>query len=124
MWKDFKEFISQGNVVDLAVAVIIGTAFSKIISSLVEDIVMPLFGVLLNGINFEHLVYHLNGVDISYGMFIQSIVDFLIIAGSIFLALRFVLHRKKEEEQEEETVEEVDNKEQLLTEIRDLLKEK
>jgi|SRR5690625_136445 len=123
MWKDFKEFISQGNVIDLAVAVIIGTAFSKIVSSLVEDIVMPLAGVLLNGIHFEHLVYRLNGVDVTYGVFIQSIVDFLIIAVSIFLVLRFIIRRKKEEEPEEE-VEEVDSKEQLLIEIRDLLKEK
>ncbi len=124
MWKDFKKFISQGNVVDLAVAVIIGTAFSKIISSLVEDIVMPLFGIMLNGINFEHLVYRFNGVDLAYGIFIQSIVDFLIIAASVFLVLRFIIKRKKEEESEEEIVEEVNQTEELLTEIRDLLKEK
>lgn len=119
MWDDFKSFISQGNVIDLAVAVIIGTAFSKIISSLVDDIIMPAFGVLLNGVNFEHLVYRVGSAEISYGIFIQSIVDFLIIAVSIFIFLRLVIRHKGEEVEEE-----VDPQEQLLTEIRDLLKSK
>jgi|SRR5690625_29066 len=122
MWDDFKSFIAQGNVIDLAVAVIIGTAFSKIISSLVDDIIMPSFGVLLNGINFEHLVYRVGSAEISYGIFIQSIVDFFIIAISIFAVLKIVIRRKEKETEEE--VPEVDSKEQLLVEIRDLLKSK
>jgi|SRR5690625_95048 len=121
MWKDFKEFAFEGNVIDLAVAVIIGGAFGKIVSSLVEDIVVPLMGILLNGINVEHLVYTVGSAELTYGVFIQSIIDFLVIALAIFLALRFLIRRKKKEAEEE--VVEVDSQAQLLTEIRDLLKE-
>jgi len=119
MWEDFKKFAFEGNVLDLAVAVIIGTAFGKIVSSLVEDIMMPLIGALFNGVDFSNLTWMIGSAPIAYGMFIQSVFDFLVIAGSIFLFIRIVL-RKKEEEEEEA----VDPQEQLLTEIRDLLKEK
>lgn len=121
MWKDFKEFAFQGNVIDLAVAVIIGAAFGKIVSSLVDNIVMPLIGGLFNGLNFENLVYYIGDAEIAYGVFIQSVFNFFVIALFIFLALRFVLKRKKEEAEEE--IEEIDTHEVLLTEIRDILKE-
>jgi len=122
MWKDFKEFAFQGNVVDLAVAVVIGAAFGQIVNSLVENIIMPAIGIILNGISFENLVYTVGDAEITYGVFIQSIFDFFIIALSIFMFVRILmkLRRKKDEEEEEE---EVDAQEQLLTEIRDLLKE-
>lgn len=121
MWKEFKEFAFEGNLIDLAVAVIIGGAFGKIVSSLVEDIIVPLIGILLNGINIEHLVYTIGTAELRYGAFLQSVLDFFIIAISIFLALRFILKRKKEEEKVEDTVE-VNPQEELLKEIRDLLK--
>lgn len=120
MWKDFKAFAFQGNVVDLAVAVIIGAAFGQIVTALVDNIIMPLIGGIFNGVNFENLVYKIGDAEVAYGMFIQSVFDFFLIALFIFLALRFVLRRKNEDEEEEE---EVDTHEVLLTEIRDLLKE-
>lgn len=120
MWEDFKRFAFEGNVLDLAVAVVIGAAFGQIVTSLVEDIMMPLIGALFNGVDFSNLTYFVGSSPIAYGMFIQSIFDFLVIAGSIFLFVRFVLRKKEEVEEEEE----IDPQEQLLTEIRDLLKEK
>jgi len=120
MWKEFKEFAFEGNVLDLAIAVVIGVAFGKIVSSLVDHIIMPLVGILLNGVTFENLVYKVNGVDIMYGSFIQSILDFFIIALSIFLFVRLLMKFKRKEVEEEP---EVEPQEQLLTEIRDLLKE-
>jgi large conductance mechanosensitive channel len=120
MWKDFKEFAFQGNVMDLAVAVVIGAAFGAIVNSLVENIITPILGVLLNGVNFTGLSYTIGNSVITYGVFLQSIFDFLIISFSIFLFIRLLMKfkRKKEEEEEEET----DVHEELLTEIRDLLK--
>src|SRR5699024_12851357 len=120
--KDFKEFAFQGNLIDLAIAVIFGTAFSAIVTSLVDDIIMPLIGVLLGGTDFSRLSIEVVSATVMYGAFIQTIVDFIIIAFSIFIALRFILIRKKEGV-EEETME-VDAQEQLLVEISDLLKEK
>lgn len=122
MFKQFKKFAFQGNVLDLAIAVIIGATFGNIVSSLVDHIIMPFFGGLMKGINFENLVYHMGDAEIAYGMFIQSVIDFLIIAFSIFLVVRYVLRKKMDDEQEE-LVEEMSKEEQLLTEIRDLLKE-
>ncbi|WP_284139604.1 MULTISPECIES: large conductance mechanosensitive channel protein MscL [unclassified Virgibacillus] len=124
MWKDFKEFAFKGNVLDLAVAVVIGTAFGKIVSSLVDNIIMPVVSILLQGIKFSNLSKQVKGIEIQYGEFIQSIVDFFIIAFSIFLFVRLLMKfkRKKEEEKVVEEVK-VDPKEALLTEIRDLLKE-
>src|SRR5699024_7048105 len=110
MWEDFKNFAFEGNVLDLAVAVIIGAAFGKIVSSLVEDIIMPLVGALFNGVDFSNLMWTVGSAQIQYGMFIQSVFDFLVIAGSIFLFLRIILKKKAEEEVEEE---EVDTQEQL-----------
>ena len=122
MWKDFKEFAFQGNVFDLAVAVVIGTAFGKIVSSLVDNIITPLIGVISGGIDFSGLHQPIGEANITYGMFIQSVIDFLIVAFVIFLVIR-LLAKFKKKEAEEEIVEEVEAQEALLIEIRDLLKE-
>lgn len=122
MWSEFKKFAMKGNVIDLAVGVVIGGAFGKIVSSLVADIIMPLVGLLLGGINFSGLSFPVGDDVIKYGLFIQSVVDFFIIAFSIFMVIRF-LNRFKKKEEEAEAVVEVDKKEELLTEIRDLLRE-
>ena len=124
MFEDFKKFAFEGNVLDLAVAVVIGTTFGKIVSSLVNHIIMPFFGGITRGVNFESLVYYIGEAEIAYGLFIQSVIDFFIIAFSIFLILRYVIRKKVGEEEEEvEEVEEINPQEQLLIEIRDLLKE-
>ncbi len=122
MWKDFKEFAFQGNVFDLAVAVVIGAAFGKIVSSLVENIITPIIGIISGGIDFSGMHKTIGKADITYGMFIQSIIDFLIIAFVIFLVIRFMAKFKRKEEIIEE-VEVKSSEELLLTEIRDLLKE-
>lgn len=123
MWEDFKKFASQGNVLDLAVAVVIGTAFSNIVSSLVDDIIMPTVGLLLGGISFETLSITIGEAQVNYGMFIQRIVDFFIIAFSIFMFVRlFQSLRRKQETEEAEEVVEVDEQTELLKEIRDLLR--
>ncbi len=126
MIKEFKEFISKGNVIDLAVGVIIGGAFGKIVSSLVDNILMPLIGLLLGGINFSTLSIKVKDAVINYGLFIQNIIDFLIIALCVFLMIKAInkmtsLKKKKEEPKKEEKPEKpADVK--LLEEIRDLLK--
>ena len=122
MWSEFKKFAMKGNVIDLAVGVVIGGAFGKIVSSLVEDLIMPLVGLLLGGVNFSGLSYPFGDTVIKYGQFIQTVVDFFIIAFSIFMVIRF-LNRFKKKEEEAEVVVEVDKKEELLSEIRDLLRE-
>ena len=120
---EFKDFISRGNVVDMAVGVIIGGAFGKIVTSLVNDILMPIIGIILGGLNFSNLTIKINDAVISYGLFIQTIVDFLIIASCIFLMIKFFEKFKKKEE--EKTVEVVKSDYvKLLEEIRDLLKKK
>ncbi|AUJ23437.1 large conductance mechanosensitive channel protein MscL [Virgibacillus dokdonensis] len=123
MWKDFKEFAFKGNVVDLAVAVVIGAAFSAIVTSLVENMITPFIGIIMNGIDFSNLSFTYKSATINYGLFIQSIVDFFIVAGSIFLFIRLLMKfkRKKEEDPVEEVLE-VNAQEELLKEIRDLLK--
>lgn len=122
MWQDFKEFAFQGNILDLAIAVVIGAAFGNIVSSLVENIITPIIGIVSGGVDVTGLIFHVGEAQIMYGAFLQSIIDFLIIAFFIFIALRMLtkLHVKKVEEEEEE---EIDPQEVLLTEIRDLLKE-
>jgi large conductance mechanosensitive channel len=97
MLKEFKEFAMRGNVVDLAIAVILGGAFGKIIASLVNDIVMPLIGVLLGGVNFSELTYTVGDAVIKYGAFIQTVIDFIIIALAIFLVVRMMNSLKKKE---------------------------
>jgi large conductance mechanosensitive channel len=119
MWSEFKQFAMKGNVIDLAVGVIIGGAFGKIVSSLVADIIMPLVGLLTGKLNsIAELSYH----SLAYGKFIQSVVDFFIISFSVFLFVKFI-NRFKKKEAPAEIVVQVDRQEELLTEIRDLLKE-
>lgn len=123
--KEFQEFAVKGNVMDLAVAVVIGNAFGKIVTSLVNDIIMPLMGIVLGGLNFTKLELTLEDVTLKYGNFLQSIVDFVIIAFCIFVAVKMmnvVIRKKKAEEKKEgkANAKEVE----LLVEIRDLLKKK
>lgn len=120
--KEFKEFISRGNVIDLAVAVVIGGAFTKIVNSLVDDIIMPIIGVIIGGINFEHLMVTVGTAEIKYGMFIQAVVNFLLIAFVIFSIIKAInTFNKKKEDAPEEPVKPSEDI-VLLTEIRDLLK--
>lgn len=137
--KDFKEFAMKGNIIDMAVGVIVGGAFGKIVSSLVSDIIMPLMTVVTGGDGFKNLKYIITPaqeataegaaaveeVAVNYGMFIQNIVDFFIIALSIFVALRVIMKFKKQEKAEEAAAPapEPTKEEVLLTEIRDLLKD-
>ena len=122
---EFKEFISKGNVIDMAVGVIIGGAFGKIVTSIVNDILMPLIGLIIGGIDFTGLSISVGNATIMYGIFIQNVSDFLIVAVCIFVFVKIIgkFDRKKDEEAEP-TPELVDEKLELLKEIRDLLKEK
>jgi len=120
--KEFREFAVKGNVVDLAVAVIIGGAFGKIVGSLVSDIVMPLVGVLLGGVNFSGLAVKVGTASIQYGKFLQTCVDFLIIAWAIFIAVKLINRLKREAPKEEAAPAAPPREEILLEEIRDLLK--
>jgi len=129
--KEFRDFAIRGNVVDLAVAVIIGGAFGKIIASLVGDVLMPPIGMLLGGVSFTDLAIVLKEavgeappVLLSYGKFLQAIVDFLIIAFSIFMMIKVMNKMKKKEEETPAAPPEPTKEETLLTEIRDILKEK
>jgi large conductance mechanosensitive channel len=129
MIKEFKDFAMRGNVVDLAVGVIIGGAFGKIVSSLVADVIMPPIGVLLGGVNFSDLSIVIKeatgeteAVAIKYGAFIQSVVDFLIIAFVIFIVIKGINATKKKEEAAPAAPPAPSAQEVLLTEIRDLLK--
>ena len=123
MLKEFRDFINRGNVVDLAVAVIIGGAFGVIITSLVNDIIMPLIGVILGGLDFASLSIQVDEATILYGSFIQAIVNFLIIAFVLFLIVRSFNKLQKEEEAAPAPPPEPSAEEKLLAEIRDLLKE-
>jgi len=120
--KEFKEFISKGNVIDMAVGVIIGSAFSKIVSSLVNDIIMPLIGIIIGGLDFTKLSLTVKDSAINYGLFIQNIVDFLIIAACIFTVIKIHNRFKKQKPAEEPKPIETPEDIKLLTEIRDLLK--
>jgi large conductance mechanosensitive channel len=132
--KEFKEFAVKGNVVDLAVAVIIGGAFGKIVASFVSDVLMPPIGLFLGGVNFKDLNILLQeasmnaageeiaAVTINYGMFIQNVVDFVIIALVIFMAIRGINNMKKKEEEAPAPPPGPTASEKLLEEIRDLLK--
>jgi len=142
MMKDFKAFIQRGNVVDMAVGIIIGGAFGKIVSSFVKDIIMPPIGMLMGGVKFTDLKYVLKEgiaetnnaagevvaavpeVAIYYGSFIQTMVDFVIIAFAIFMMIRLFMNMKKKEAEApvEEAPPPISKEEELLTEIRDLLK--
>jgi len=130
MMQEFKEFAVKGNVVDMAVGIIIGGAFGKIVSSFVADVIMPPIGVILGGVDFSSLAITLKeaagevpAVVISYGKFIQTMVDFTIIAFAIFMAIKAINALKKKEEEKPEAPPEPSNEEVLLSEIRDLLKQ-
>ncbi|KAB2862080.1 MAG: large-conductance mechanosensitive channel protein MscL [Exiguobacterium chiriqhucha] len=124
MWKEFKEFAIKGNVIDLAVAFILGAAFTAIVTSLVNDIFMPFLGILIGGIDFSTLAVSVLDVNVTYGNFLQEIVKFFLIAFALFMMVK-VLNRLKREKAVEETPEpELSREEQLLSEIRDLLKER
>ena len=133
-FSEFKEFAMKGNVVDMAVGVIIGAAFGKIVTSLVNDIIMPAIGVLTGGTNFSEHKWVIQQavmqgtevvtpeVAITWGAFVQAIVDFLIVAFCIFIAIKFVNQLKHKPEPEPEAAPAGPTQEELLTEIRDLLK--
>lgn len=128
MWKEFKEFAFKGNVVDLAVAVVIGGAFGLIVKSLVNDIIMPLVGILIGGIDVSNLAIKVGTATVAYGLFLQSIINFLIIAAAIFMMVKvfnkFNKFNKKTVE-EAEVLEVEDTKtEKYLQEIVKLLSEK
>lgn len=120
--KEFKEFISKGNVIDMAVGVIIGSAFSKIVTSLVNDIIMPLIGIIIGGIDFTSLSIKIKDSKILYGSFIQNIVDFLIIAICIFVTTQIMNKFRKPKPVETPKPVEIPEDIKLLKEIRDLLK--
>lgn len=134
---DFKEFAMKGNIIDMAVGVIIGGAFGKIVSSLVNDIIMPVISILTGGDGYKNLKYviteakpatadgvaAIEEVAVNYGIFIQNIIDFLIIAFSIFVALRVIMKFKKKEVEAPAPAPEPSTEEKLLSEIRDLIKE-
>lgn len=133
--KDFKEFAMKGNVVDLAIAVVIGGAFGKIVTSLVNDIIMPIIGVLTGGIDFSDKKVMLSPAvvdatgkvikpenDLTYGIFIQAVIMFLLVAFSIFIVMRAVIKMQKKKEEAPAPPPAPSNEEKLLTEIRDLLK--
>jgi len=113
--KEFKEFAIKGNVMDLAVGVIIGAAFGKIVSSLVEDVVMPVIGTLMGGLDFSGLALKVGSATLKYGKFLQTCLDFLIIAWAIFIVIKLVNRLKREDAAPP-------RQEVLLEEIRDLLK--
>ena len=129
MMKEFKDFAMKGNVVDMAVGIIIGAAFGKIVSSFVGDVIMPPLGLLVGGIDFNNLAITLRdatanapAVTLNYGKFIQTIFDFVIIAFAIFMAVKAMNTIRKEEDAAPAAPPEPTKEESLLTEIRDLLK--
>lgn len=124
MIKEFKAFISKGNVVDLAVGIIIGAAFSAIVNSLVKDIVMPVIAIIIGNIDFTTLSVTVNGSPLYYGNFIQAIVNFLIIALVVFLLIKLINRFRKPKNAEPAPAPVAPREEVLLEEIRDLLKEK
>ncbi len=124
MLKEFKAFVSRGNVIDLAVAVILGAAFGAIIKSLVDDIIMPLVGIVLGGIDFTTLTFQVGNATLTYGNFIQAIVNFLVIAFALFLIIRSINKTQKQEAPAPPAPPEPSAEEKLLAEIRDLLKAK
>ncbi|MGF7048130.1 large conductance mechanosensitive channel [Paenibacillus sp. DS2015] len=123
MWKEFKSFALKGNVMDLAVAVIIGAAFGKIVTSLVNDLLMPLIGILLGGKNLSGREFEFGNAILKYGAFLQTVIDFFIVAFSIFLFIKVVSKFKRKEEVILIELPTSSKEEQLLTEIRDLLKQ-
>lgn len=129
MVKEFKEFAMKGNVVDMAIGIVIGAAFGKIVSSFVANVLMPPIGVLLGGVDFASLMIILKeateeteAVAISYGVFINTVIDFIIIAFAIFMVVKAMNNMKKKEEEKPAEPPKPSNEEVLLTEIRDQLR--
>jgi len=129
MMKEFREFAMRGNVVDMAVGIIIGGAFGKIVSSLVNDVIMPPIGLLIGGVDFSSLTLTLKNaagdipaVTVNYGMFINTVIDFVIIAFAIFMVIKGMNRLKRKEEEAPAAPPAPPKQEVLLTEIRDLLK--
>lgn len=134
--KEFKQFAMRGNVVDMAVGIIIGAAFGKIVSSLVNDVIMPPIGLLLGGVNFSELKivikpafvndagHIVNGVTLNWGNFVQVVIDFLIVAFAVFMLIKGINSLKKKEEETPAAFAVPTKEEELLSEIRDLLKSK
>jgi large conductance mechanosensitive channel len=129
MFKEFKAFAMRGNVVDMAVGIIIGAAFGKIVSSFVQDVLMPPIGMLLGGIDFSNFMFTLKeaagdtpAVVLKYGAFFNTVIDFLIIAFAIFMVVKTMNSMKKKEEEKPAEPPKPSNQEVLLSEIRDLLK--
>ncbi len=116
MMSEFKEFVSKGSLVDMAVGIIIGAAIGKMVGALVDNILMPIIGMLMGGVDFSTLAVKIGEASIGYGAFIQALIDFLIVAFVIFMIIR-ALNKMKSQEAEEDKPDEV----ALLTEIRDLL---
>ena len=123
---EFKQFIARGNVMDMAVGVIIGGAFSAITTSLINDIIMPILGIFTGSISFADMAVEVNGAVIGYGNFIQAVLNFLVMAFVVFCLVKAMnaMHQKKEEEPAPAPEPEPTGEEKLLMEIRDLLKEK
>lgn len=122
MFEEFKKFALRGNVIDMAVGVIIGAAFGKIVSSLVNDIMLPVFGLLSGGIDLSTLSMTIGEATIAYGNFFQTIIDFLIISFSIFMVIKQMNRLKKKQEEGAKEAPPPPRNEQLLEEIRDLLR--
>ena len=129
--EEFKAFAMRGNVVDLAVAVVIGGAFGKIVTSFTNDIIMPVVGLLTGGVDFSNLVWTLKeavgdtpAVTVNYGMFVNTVISFLIIAFAIFMAIKAMNKLQKEEEEAPKEEPKPSKEEELLAEIRDVLKSK
>jgi large conductance mechanosensitive channel len=129
MMSEFRDFAMRGNVVDMAVGIVIGGAFGKIVSSFVSDVLMPPIGMLMGGVDFSNLAVTLKeavgeaeAVTLNYGMFIQTVVDFIIIAFAIFMVIKAMNNMKKKEEEAPPAPPKPSAEETLLTEIRDLLK--
>ncbi len=131
MMKEFKEFAMKGNVVDMAVGIVIGAAFGKIVSSFVKDVLMPPIGMLMGGVNFSDLSITLKeavgktpAVVVKYGVFIQTVIDFAIVAFAIFMLIKGINAMKRKEEAAPAAPPEPPKEELLLAEIRDILKKK
>ena len=123
---EFKEFINRGNVIEMSIGVLMGTSFSKIVTSIVNDVLMPTIGIFMGGLDFTDIVFKIKDAEIKVGSFIQSIVDFLIVAICIFVFIKILSKLTKKKIEKEETKQEIKKSDEvlLLEEIRDLLKNK
>lgn len=126
--QEFKDFIMRGNILDMAIGVVMGGAFGKIVTSLVDNLLMPLVGIVSGGVDIADLSWKVGKATFGYGLFLQNIIDFLIIAACMFSVVKAMakfssMTKKQEEEKAEEAVPEVSDEVKLLTEIKDLLAE-